>query len=82
MPTASDDQRELMQKWFGSPVDDYKPYIFLRRRGYTDEGGMLGKPTPSHTVSEYEWQCIAFLCDEWDYAFDPDRVVGSPRWQT
>jgi len=33
-------------------------------------GGMLIKPTPSHTVSDYEWECVAFLCNEWDYGYD------------
>jgi hypothetical protein len=76
MPTASDEQREMMRKWFGDPVDDSGPYIFLRRHGYTDHAGMWRKPTPAHTISDAEWQCIVFLCDEWDYGFD--EVTNDP----
>lgn len=73
MPQASDEQRALMKKWFGGDgVDDAPAIDFLSARGWTCRGGMLVKPTPSHTVSEYEWECIAFLCDEWDYGYDPE----------
>lgn len=71
MPQASDEQRELMRRWFGDPIDDGPPYRFLMARGYADRRGMLVKPTSAHTVSTEEWECICFLCDEWDYGFDP-----------
>jgi hypothetical protein len=73
MPQASDAQRELMAKWFGGDgIDDGPPYAFLMSRGWTDKAGMLVKPTRSYSISQYEWECICFLCDEWDYGFDPD----------
>ena len=72
MPQALDEQRALLAKWFGGDgIDDGPPYAFLRARGWTERGGLLIKPTSAHTVSEYEWQCVAFLCDEWDYGYDP-----------
>jgi hypothetical protein len=70
MPTTTDDLRATMQDYFGDPIDDTGPLNFLFAHGYTDDRGMLLPPTPSHTVSEYEWNCIEFLFQEWDYAYN------------
>lgn len=70
MPQASDHQRALMEKWFGDGISDGPPYAFLKARGWKDNGRFLTKPTRSHTVSAYEYECCTFLRDEWDYAFD------------
>jgi hypothetical protein len=70
MPQASDEQRELMRKWFGNSTDDYGPYKFLLLHGFYERAGMWYKPTPSYTVSIYEYACLNFLVDEWDYAYD------------
>lgn len=75
MPQASDQQRALMEKWFGDPVDDTGPYAFLMARGYQEWAGLLIKPVPAHAVSEYEWACIEFLADEWDFGFEPDATI-------
>ena len=70
MPSASDYQRDLMRHWFGGEgIDDGPPLAFLLARGWKDFGGLLVKPTFSHTVSAYEYECCAFLRDEWDYDF-------------
>ncbi len=78
MPQASDAQRKVMARWFpicadGSPnkdgIDDGRPYLFLLSRGYTEKAGMWSKPTPSHTVSVEELECLLFLRDEWDYDY-------------
>lgn len=66
MPSSSPAQHSLMTKWFGS-FDDRGPYQFLRARGWTEKAGMFTKPTPSHTTSAYELECLKFLRDEWDY---------------
>lgn len=79
MPSASDQQRDLMEKWFGDPVSDAGPYLFLMTHGYQEWAGLLLKPVPAHTVSEYEWACISFLADEWDYGFEPDATITSLR---
>ena len=71
MPQASDESRERMRVMFGDPIDDSGPYKFLYARGYTDKAGMLMPPKPDHQVTEEEWACIVFLCDEWDYGYDP-----------
>jgi hypothetical protein len=70
MPQALDEQRNLMKKWFGDAIDMDGPYRFLKARGWGDHAGILVKPTPSHKVSEYEWECVAFLCDEWDFGYE------------
>lgn len=76
MPQASNEQRALMEKWFGDPVDDGGPYRFLQSHGFTEWAGTFKPPVPSHNVSCDEWECIAFLCDEWDYGFN--RRPASP----
>ena len=71
MPTASDWQRALMEKWFGDPIDDSGPLDLLFSHGFVDDRGILRPPVPSHTVNIVEWECIAFLINEWDYGFEP-----------
>ena len=66
MPSASDEDRELMRRWFGS-IEMSGPMEFLWSHGFTFTRDFLWKtPTPSHTVSKIELACIYFLCDEWD----------------
>jgi len=69
MPQASNMHRALMEKWFGDPIDDGPPSLFLISRGYTETRGYWRKPTPAHTVSHEEACCLDFLMDEWDHAF-------------
>jgi hypothetical protein len=57
------------KKWFGS-FDDSGPLKFLLDRGWTDNAGLLVPPVPSHQPSPYEFECLYFLCDEWDYAYN------------
>lgn len=71
MPSATDESHEAMRKMFGKYVGDEEPLKFLHDHGYTDEAGMLHPPTFGHPVTNEEWACISFLCDEWDYGFDP-----------
>jgi len=81
MPQASDELRDLMNKWFGE-IADYNPAKFLLSRGYTINKGMISVPTPAHTVNPEEFLCILFLRDEWDYDLDRrsqvDRYHGIP----
>lgn len=82
MPQASDEQRALMAKWFPVYVDgpygvtandsgiaDGPPAHFLLIRGWIEINGMWHKPTPAHSPSIYEVECLRFLRDEWDYDF-------------
>ena len=70
MPSATDEQRELMKRWFGDEIDDRGPIQFLLSRGYTTIAGMWQKPTPSHTITLAEQECLNFLCNEWDYGYN------------
>lgn len=57
-----------MQKWFGDAIDEQGPIAFLQSHGYTlTRGWEWVKPVSAHTISTEEWECIAFLCDEWDF---------------
>lgn len=67
MPQATDELRSLMNLWFGSPVDDGGPHHFLESHGFTCTNWQWQLPTPYHGVSCYEWACILFLHQEWDY---------------
>jgi hypothetical protein len=68
MPSASQESRNLMRKWFGAEFDDAGPTRFLESHGYILLSTYFWKlPTPSHSVSCYEWECILFLIHEWDF---------------
>jgi hypothetical protein len=69
MPTASDEQRAWMERWFGDPIDDGGPMRLLLSHGFTEKAGMISPPVPSHTLNFVEWECLAFLIDEWDYGW-------------
>lgn len=69
MPQASDEMRDLMKQYFGNGIDDRGPTEFLFSHGYLEKAGYWTKPTPSHSVTDYEWDCLNFLCEEWDYAY-------------
>ena len=73
MPQASDEQRALMERWFGDPIDDVRPIQFLWSRGYDFQENKpwhWRKPTRFHTVSPEEQACVDFLVDEWDHTYD------------
>lgn len=76
MPTASDELRGAMLKYFGSAIDDGPPMRYLRSMGWTFErGGLIREPAAKH-ITEKEWDCVYFLCHEWDHAFVP-RTHGA-----
>lgn len=73
MPQASSEQCKQMAKWFGgSGISDSPPLDFLFARGWIETKGLLVKPTPGYTPSHYEWACVNFLCNEWDYGCEGD----------
>jgi hypothetical protein len=81
MPQATD---ELRDRWGGDGgVADDKAMRHLLAKGFAfTRGGMI------HPPRDYNWRddkedtegAIDFLCDEWDYAYDPaikaDEVVN------
>lgn len=86
MPQAADEDRAKMQGYFGDPVSDAGPYKFLAERGFVDKAGWLSKPGVYwEDLSEKEKDCLNFLADEWDYAFDfrrPEAVSSRLRSET
>jgi hypothetical protein len=68
MPQATDEQRDLMRKWFGDPIDSWGPMQFLLSHGFTCDEGRWRSPVPHHNTSEDEYTCLQFLIDEWDHA--------------
>lgn len=70
MPQTSNEMRALMCKWFGDEIDEKGPIKFLQAHGYVLERDWTWtKPTPSHTVSKFEWLCMLFLIEEWDFGW-------------
>lgn len=68
MPTASDEERGLMQKWFGDAVSEQGPMKFLESHGFELSKAWEWKlPTKYHQISCYEFACIIFLVHEWDF---------------
>jgi hypothetical protein len=72
MPSASDEDRAKMAKYFGgSGIDDGPPMLYLHAKGWKfPRGGMILKPSPDYKPSQQEWDCVYFLCDEWDHAYE------------
>lgn len=74
MPQATDESRNQMVEYFGqeSFCDLYAPLEFLRAQGWTDPAGWLRYPEGKTRaeITKKEWDCVDFLCDEWDFAFD------------
>lgn len=64
MPTATPEAREWAVKTFGS-MDLMGPQAALERLGFTLTVEYCWKRIRPPT--EYEWKCIDFLIDEWDY---------------
>ena len=70
MPQAPDEQRDLMNKWFGDPINDGPPYQLLISHGFTEKAGCFFPPVSSHKISDIEHECLQFLVDEWDYGYE------------
>ena len=67
MPTATDELREKMLGYFGDSVDLYGPLQFLKESGWNDNAGTL--LSPNRTIWDKEWDCVDFLCQEWDFSY-------------
>lgn len=77
MPTAPDEQRAIIRRWFGDDIDSHGPEQFLRSHGYVLRRDWTWElPTPAHTPSCYEMECMLFLYFEWDYGM----VVGVDQY--
>lgn len=74
MPQATDKLRNIMRLRFDSN-DSHPPWAFLASKGYTERMGFISLPSPLHKITEDEGDCIDFLCDEWDWAFERVTVA-------
>lgn len=70
MPQTTDELRALMDRWFGNPIDDGPPAMFLLSHGFTERAGMWYPPVPYHNVSREELACLRFLVEEWDHSYE------------
>lgn len=77
MPQATDDSRNMMVVYFGKDAycDLYAPLQFLKENGWTDREGWLFSPNREITLKE--WDCVDFLCDEWDFSFDASKSAAT-----
>lgn len=69
MPQASDELRDLMKERFGDEIDCSQPLKFLLDRGFSEKAGMISKPAPDYVMNDQECDCVDYLCDEWDFAY-------------
>jgi hypothetical protein len=72
MPSSSQRQHDLMNKWFGS-IDICGPLDLLLSHGFIEKGGWITPPVPAHNVSEIESECLDFLFYEWDFCYGQSR---------
>lgn len=72
MPQASDEDRAKMARYFGGDgISDAEPTQYLHSRGWVfTRSGMIEKPSADYKPTAQEWDCLYFLCDEWDYGYD------------
>jgi hypothetical protein len=73
MPQASDEDRAKMAKYFGGDgISDAEPTQYLHGKGWIfTRGGLIQKPQlAGYNPCNKEWDCLYFLCDEWDYGYD------------
>jgi len=68
MPQASEELRSKMRARFDS-IDIFPPLQFLKNSGWSSDRGFLSPPN-CH-ITDAEWECVDFLCEEWDYAYNP-----------
>lgn len=70
MPQSSDDMHELMNYYFGDPIEDSGPIKFLEERGYKltlKWTWQSPKRDQAHWITLKEELCIRFLQEEWDF---------------
>jgi hypothetical protein len=71
MPQATDELRSEIEALFGDAIDLHAPLQYLLAKGFKDRAGMLIPPTRDYALTQVEGTCIDFLCDEWDFSYDP-----------
>ena len=75
MPSTTPERRALIERWFGDESPDWHAMKFLESHGYREiANGVIRRPVPHHNMSEDEWECIAYLVQEWDFALE-DHII-------
>jgi hypothetical protein len=72
MPQASEEVRDAITARFGS-IDIEGPLQFLHSKGWEMISHGVMRP-PKGSISEEEWEALHFLIDEWDFAYDDERL--------
>ena len=67
MPQASP---ELRNKF---PEGDSEAWEVLKYN-YNDNRGVIFPKVNGYESTEREWDAICYLCDEWDYGYDPNGL--------
>jgi len=68
MPTANNELRADMERYFGS-IDLHGPLQFLKNSDWREEKGFLLTMKPPQEISRKEWDCVNFLIQEWDFDY-------------
>lgn len=58
-----------MERYFGEAIDLYGPLKFLMDNGWDDDRGILSTKKQRHEITMKEFDCVDFLCDEWDFGY-------------
>lgn len=78
MPQASDELRKLVRAivpgpHYGSIVDRGDAETWLKNKGWVsdaEEMGVMYSPDELENLSDEEFYVMAYLVEEWDYAYD------------
>jgi hypothetical protein len=69
MPQASD---EIRAPWHGHDEGgDIAAWRFLKSEGWTEVRWILHPNKPTTEITDKEWGAVLYLCDEWDWGYDP-----------
>lgn len=78
MPQASDELRAKMLEYFGS-LDCEGPETFLLSQGWLHINHKWSDYKEEPDITKKEWDCIDFLCDEWDQDYEPREPHERPQ---
>lgn len=76
MPQSTNELRAKMKHHFGDEISEAGPMKYLFDKGFhLHRGGVWDPPfVPYVTSDKLVWDCLDFLADEWDYAYEPNGV--------
>lgn len=58
--------------------DDWNAWVYLRRRGFTNDKGIASPPWQGHKITEMEEKAIDYLFMEWDWCYNPLAAPETP----